>query len=855
MHLHHFSLLFLIPLLPLIGAAYNGLFGAYIQRRFGRKAVFIPAIILPWSSFVIALVAFISLAQQDKNTAIYQHLWEWVNIGVLRVDMAFLMDPLSGVMTLVVTFVGSLIHVYSIAYMKDEPSYWRFFSYLNLFMFAMLVLVLGDNLLLMFVGWEGVGLCSYLLISFWYKKQENAAAGMKAFVVNRIGDFGFTLGIFLLFWSIFIAAPATMLSQSHSQQNKPPLSANTKPKISTHQQPQATTKPAAATIAQAATKPAAATIAQATTKPAAATIAQATTKPAATAIAPVATRKGEGVGTKPVKEALIADGDSGQGDAELQMARAFLARGLLPEAMRTSDTTAISAEMVGSSVAFRDIERLLKDPVRREAFLVQSIWGIGIVTLLCLLLFIGATGKSAQIPLYVWLPDAMAGPTPVSALIHAATMVTAGVYMVARLHFVFALSHTAMTVVAVVGALTALFAATIALFQYDIKKVLAYSTVSQLGFMFVAVGVGAWWVAIFHLMTHAFFKACLFLGSGSVIMGCHHEQDMRKMGGLRKMMPITALTYLVSCAAIAGFPFFSGFFSKEEILWASFNSNVTFIPGGGITIWVIISVAALMTTFYMFRSYYMTFTGEYRGSDNAHAHSEASGGHEAHGHGLPQESPRPITYVLVILGVLALIGGFVGLPHLWHLPNLLEPWLAPVFASSKDLIVKVGHPYSLKWMVLFVATALAFIGFFLARWLYRDAQNKLPQKLLDSYNPITRGLHKLIFNKYYIDELYHATVIKGSIKFASFLAWWDRNVIDGLVNLCAKIGRALSEIQGLIDRYIVDGLVNLVAAVILKSGHKIRQLQTGQLQTYILWLAIGAILLVVITFSLGMMPK
>jgi NADH-quinone oxidoreductase subunit L len=789
MQLHNFPLLFLIPFLPLLGAIYNALLGPAMQKRFGRPAVHLPAIILPWSSFLVAVVSFIVLTRQETGTVVYQHLWDWLHVGILRADLAFLMDPLACVMTLVVTFVGSLIHVYSIGYMKDDPSYWRYFACLNLFMFAMLVLVLGDNLLLMFLGWEGVGLCSYLLIGFWYKDREKAVAGMKAFVVNRVGDFGFTLGVFLLFWGLFIAAPgAAMMRTGHHDG-------------------------------------------------AAASVGAAASFGAKTALA---------------SDSLAVNSFDGAPVSGSALPR----EAAMPDAGRNH----VSMENAGTSVAFRDMEMLLNDPTQREAFLDQRVLGIGIVTMICLLLFLGATGKSAQLPLHVWLPDAMAGPTPVSALIHAATMVTAGVYMVARLHFVFALSPAAMTVITVVGALTALLAATIALFQYDIKKVLAYSTVSQLGFMFVAVGAGAWWVGIFHLMTHAFFKACLFLGSGSVIMGCHHEQDMRKMGGLRKLMPVTALTYLVSCAAIAGFPFFSGFFSKEEIMWAAFNSGQLLLPGGGMIIWGMISSAALLTAFYMFRSYYMTFSGTYRGAvlsgDDSHAtHDHVPAGDHSgsgmHG-GLPHESPRSMTVVLAVLGVLAVTGGFVGLPHLWNLPNIFEPWLAPVFAGSADLVAGAGYPYSLKWMVLAVATILAFAGFLAARWLYLDDANPLPGKLLKNPNPLIRGVHRLVYNKYYVDEIYDASFVKGSLKLSSLLSWWDRNVIDAVVNLCGTVGRAASRIQGHIDRYIVDGLVNLIAAVILRGGKDVRLFQTGRIQTYVYGLFAGTVVLVIVTYILAL---
>jgi NADH-quinone oxidoreductase subunit L len=757
MHLQSFPLLFLIPLLPAVGALWNGLVGLRVQRRFGEPGVFWPAVVLPWGSFVIAAAAFLSLAGAGHGAALHQRLWSWIPVGVLQADVAFTMDRLSGVMALIVTFVGSLIHVYSIGYMRKDPSYWRFFCYLNLFMFAMLVLVLADNFLLMFVGWEGVGLCSYLLISFWYQDREKAAAGMKAFVVNRVGDFGFSLGLFLLFWGL-AAAPLSGAVAGHA---------------------------------------------------------------AAPAAHEVAAPEGHGPAGG---AAHPAEGH------QLAAAEAHAAE---PE------TTA------PTSVAFRDLERLLQDPGKRAGVLDARVLGISLLTLAALLLFVGATGKSAQIPLYVWLPDAMAGPTPVSALIHAATMVTAGVYLVARLHFVFALSPTAMTVVASVGALTALFAATIGLFQYDIKKVLAYSTVSQLGFMFVAVGVGAYWVGIFHLMTHAFFKACLFLGSGSVIVGCHHEQDMRRMGGLRKLMPITGATYLVACAAIAGFPFFSGFFSKDEILWKTFDSGNLLLPGGGLILYVLAALAALGTSFYMFRSYYMTFSGAYRGAEGDAAH----GGHGHHG--VPQESPRSMTVVLVVLAVLAVVGGYVGLPKLWRLPNAFERWLEPVFAGSEHHIRSAGHGHGAEWGLMLFSIAVAFAGFLAARALYRDARSPVPGRLLASPNPLVRGVHRTVFNKYYVDEAYRAAVIDRSLQLSRALAWWDVRVIDGIVNLCGAIGRLFGMLQGWIDFFFVDGLVNGVGAVVARAGRGLRRIQTGRIQSYVYSLTAGAVVLVLLGYLLG----
>jgi len=765
--LQDFPLLFLVPLLPLIGAVWNGVMGKTMQRRFGHAAIHLPAILLPAGSFVISLWAFLTLADAPHGTSVYNHLWTWLPVGTLQAEAAFLMDRLSGVMALVVTFVGTLIHVYSVGYMKDEPAYWRFFAYLNLFMFAMLTLVLGDNFLLMFVGWEGVGLCSYLLISFWWRDREKAVAGMKAFVVNRIGDLGFSLGVYLLFWGLLTtpASPASM--KAHGEFRHAPAAAQEAPEVT----------------------------------------------PA-------------------------------------------------------------------TSIAFREVEQILEDPVKRDRIVNRDILGVGLMTLVCLLLFVGATGKSAQIPLYVWLPDAMAGPTPVSALIHAATMVTAGVYMVARLHFLFTLSPVAMTVVATVGALTALFAATIGLFQYDIKKVLAYSTVSQLGFMFVAVGVGAYWVAIFHLMTHAFFKACLFLGSGSVIMGCHHEQDMRKMGGLRKLMPVTAVTYFVSCAAIAGFPLFSGFFSKDEILWKAFDSGNMLLPGGGAILYVIAAIAALGTSFYMFRSYYMTFSGEYRGAAEAHghdAHADALDAHgaapaadhgahddhadphgpadhaDAHGHGahLPVESPWSMAGVLVVLGFLALAGGYVGLPLLWGLPNVFEAWLEPVFAGTADRVTSAGFGHGVEWGLMGFSIVVAFGGFFAARTLYKDGRSPIPARLLASPSPLVQATHRTIFNKYYVDELYGVVFVKGSLLLSRGLAIWDTRVIDGAVNLAGTIGRGFSFLQGAIDRLFVDGLVELVAKVVKAAGAKIRRVQTGHIQAYVQGLALGALALVAIAYLLA----
>jgi NADH-quinone oxidoreductase subunit L len=369
--------------------------------------------------------------------------------------------------------------------------------------------------------------------------------------------------------------------------------------------------------------------------------------------------------------------------------------------------------------------------------------------------------------------------------------------------------------------------------------------------MFVAVGVGAYWVANFHLVTHAFFKACLFLGSGSVINGCHHEQDMRRMGGLKKLMPITGATYLIACAAIAGFPLLSGFFSKDEILWKAFDSGNILLPGGGIVLYVIAAIAALGTSFYMFRSYYMTFTGEYRGaSAQAHATADAHAG--AHGHNaLPHESPRTMTVVLVILAALAIVGGYVGLPMLWRLPNLFERWLEPVFAGSAHRILSAERGEGAEWVLMLFSVVLAIGGFLVARALYRDARSQVPARLLANPNRLVRGVHRTIFNKYYVDEAYKAAVVDRSLQLSNWLAWGDSRLIDGLVNLCGRIGQAFSMVQGWIDNHFVDGLVNLVGNGIARGGRGLRRVQTGRIQSYVFTLTAGAVALVVLAYLLA----
>jgi NADH-quinone oxidoreductase subunit L len=735
--------LWLIPFFPLVGAFINAALGLRLQRRYGKGLVHSISIGAMVLSFVVACVAFVDLLGLDSEHRFLQDtVWNIFTAGKVQVDLAFALDPLGMMMTLVVTVVGTLIHVFSIGYMADEPSYWRFFSYMNLFVFSMLLLVMGDNFILMFFGWEGVGLCSYLLIAFWYSDPQKAAAGMKAFVTNRFGDFGFVLGVFLLFWALGGAWEKTPDGKLAYRE---------------------TDSHAAAYIAAA---------------------------------------RGEGQGAPHVK--------------------------------------------IGPTLNFRELrdQIVIESTGMAERLKSQKMFGFGLLAVVGILLFVGAMGKSAQLPLHVWLPDAMAGPTPVSALIHAATMVTAGVYMVARLNFIFALSPTAMGWVALIGALTALFAASIGFFQYDIKKVLAYSTVSQLGFMFIGVGVGAYWAGAYHLVTHAFFKATLFLGSGSVILGCHHEQDMRKMGGLGKLMPVTKWTYLAACWAIAGFPWASGFYSKDELLWKAFSQEgMSFLgipaPHLGQIIYLMGIIAATGTSFYMFRSYYMTFTGEYRGGhDHDHGHDH---GHDHHG-GLPQESPLSITFVLVALATGAVLAAVLGLPTAWTgTAPLLEHWLEP---SLPAVVHFAEYSHSTEFLFQFIGVSAGLIGWVFARALYKDGKSQVPAQLLARW----KGAWNVVYNKYFVDELYQATVLKGSVTLARALAWFDKNLIDGIVNLAGAVARVVANIDGAIDRYLVDGAVNLVAGATLSAGRVLRRVQTGRIQTYLYGALVGAIALVLFNF-------
>lgn len=633
------NLIWLIPLMPIIGFLINGLFG----RRFSKPVVNLVACGSVFVSFLISVYAVLELIGLPAEARSFELiLYSWIPSGSFNADIAFLLDPLSSVMILVVSGVGFLIHVYSIGYMSHDKDYSRFFTYLNLFTGSMLTLVLANNFVLMYVGWEGVGLCSYLLIGFWYERKSASDAGKKAFIVNRIGDFGFSLGIMLLFWHL-------------------------------------------------------------------------------------------------------------------------------------------------GSVNFSDVMRLAPE---------QLAMGGGIVTAATLLLFLGATGKSAQVPLYVWLPDAMEGPTPVSALIHAATMVTAGVYMVARCNVIFMMAPTTMLVVAIVGLFTAIFAATIGLFQNDIKRVLAYSTVSQLGYMFLACGVAAFGAGVFHLMTHAFFKALLFLGAGSVIHAMSDEQDMRRMGGLKDKLPTTFWTMMVATLAISGIPPLAGFVSKDEILWKSFSSSY-----GSVVFYAVALITAGLTAFYMFRLIYMTFYGKPRSDHHTAEHLH--------------ESPKVMTVPLMILGVLSIIGGFIGWPAALGGGAWFEHFLHPVFTRGQEIGLQMHeHSHSTEYMLMALSVVLVLVAIMTARRLYLNRSENSEQM-----ETSLGGLHKLIYNKYYVDELYDAVIVNPTVKFSVFL-WkqFDVLIIDGLVNgsawLVGQFSSGLRKIQtGMIRSYAFVFLTGVVFVV------------------------------------------
>jgi NADH-quinone oxidoreductase subunit L len=666
--------LWLIPLIPLLTAAAMLLVG----RRLPNSAVSALCVGSVFLSFVHAVGAVWQLRAWPAGTPWPERvLFDWVPAGPYTTDVGrvldfsaewgYLLDPLSAVMILVVTGVGFLIHVYSIGYMGHQGGYYRFFGYMNLFMFAMLTLVLANNMLLMFVGWEGVGLCSYLLIGFYFKKKSAADAGKKAFIVNRVGDAGFLLGIFLTLGAL---------------------------------------------------------------------------------------------GTIKFSEFGAALEASGLG--------------------------------VGAPV----------------------------LTAIGLLLFVGATGKSAQIPLYTWLPDAMEGPTPVSALIHAATMVTAGVYMVVRHNPIYELAPTALAVVAVIGAVTALFAATMGLLQTDIKRVLAYSTISQLGYMFLACGVGAYIAGIFHLMTHAFFKALLFLAAGSVIHALSGEQDMQKMGGLWSRIPTTAKTFVVAAVAIAGIPPLAGFFSKDEILWAAWSRDGDFLFKA---LWGVGFLTAGLTAFYMFRLVNLTFFGKSRVPKEIDAHVH--------------ESPRSMTVPLVILAVLSVVGGWVGIPEALRGANHFHHWLEPVIARAP---VEAHHDPT-EYVLMALSVLIALAGIWLARVIYLQREG-----LADRLAARWSGLHRLVYRKYYVDELYDALFVNRTKDLGTTMAAFDRRVIDGWgVDGSAWATRFTSRLSIWWDTWIVDGLVNLSANVVLILSYPVRLLQSGRLQNYALVIVLGVLLLVV----------
>jgi NADH-quinone oxidoreductase subunit L len=683
--------LWIIPLLPLAGAAINGLLG----KKFSRRAVAAVALIFCGAAFLMALsiaVRFSSLSLPYSET-----LATWIRSGSFSVDFAFYLDQLSLVMLLVVTGVGFLIHIYSVAYMWEEGGYYRFFSYLNLFMFFMLTLVLASNYLLMFIGWEGVGLASYLLIGFFFLRDSAAAAGKKAFIVNRIGDFGFLIALFLIIQHF-----------------------NT-----------------------------------------------------------------------------------------LDFQKVFAA--VQPFAPETT--------------------------------------AAGFLTAIALLLMVGACGKSAQIPLYVWLPDAMEGPTPVSALIHAATMVTAGVYMLARSHVIFERAPSGLLVVAIIGALTAFFAATIGIAQTDIKKVLAYSTISQLGYMFLACGVAAFSAGIFHLMTHAFFKGLLFLAAGSVIHAVGGEQDMRKMGGLRKHIPWTFWTMAIATIAIAGIFPFAGFFSKDEILWRAYQANWIF--------WLVGVVTAFITSFYMFRLLFMTFFGEYRGAAGGEHGHEEHAGHRTHlgrdeasrtgisaphGHGGIHESPWVMLGPLVILAALSIGGGWIGWPGSLAGHNYFDKFLGPVFRTStptpnteqaepgeatpaeqttEGTEPQTGH--STEVMFTGISLGAAFLGVFCA-WLLYLRRPELPDQIAAA----AHGLYSAVANKYWIDELYAWIFVKPLVAVSSVVFWRgiDQGVIDATLDGSADTAREMSD--------------------------NLRHMQSGNLRSYAGWVAVGATFVIVYMVWVGL---
>ncbi len=638
-----------IVLAPLAAFVINTLFGS---RMKGQTSGWIATIAVFISFFITAGLFFDMLSRPAEERAIHYTMLDWIHVGRVQVNIAYLIDQLSIVFMLVITGVGAFIHLYSISYMKGDLGYWRFFVYLNLFIVMMLQLVMADNFLWTFLGWEGVGLCSYLLIGFWYDEDKNNNAAKKAFIVNRIGDFG------------FLVAMGAMLWQFHS--------------------------------------------------------------------------------------------------------------------LNYLDILGSGGNIV--------------DGARQVGLAASLPMGAGIVTIITLMLFLGCTGKSAQIPLYVWLPDAMAGPTPVSALIHAATMVTSGIFLVARSNILFALSPTTLSVVAAVGAVTAIFAAMIGVFQNDIKKVLAYSTVSQLGYMFLALGVGAFTAGVFHVVTHAFFKACLFLGSGAVIHAMHHEQDMQKMGGLRKYLPITFWTFLIATLAISGIPPFAGFFSKDEILFQAFTR-------GSVILWLIGAIAAILTAFYMFRAVYLTFYGTPRFDTHHHT---------------PHEVNWKMWLPLVVLAALSTVGGFLAMPSVFGAGNAFESWLEPVVSHGEAISLAAGASSSgaLEWSLMAVSVALALLGILVAYRLYER------KTTLAAAEARLGATYQIVHNKFYVDEIYDAGVVQPIFNISNSFLW--------------KI----------IDVGIIDGFINGVAHAAEIGSGWIRRIQTGIAQNYAVLIVVGLVVVV-----------
>ncbi|MCL5063253.1 MAG: NADH-quinone oxidoreductase subunit L [Nitrospirae bacterium] len=631
----------LIPLLPLIAFTINIIFGRKIIKD---KAHWI-AILAVLGSFVIAVSTFMEVL---NGKIINYDVYSWIVSGSFKVTVGFLIDQLTAIMLIVVTSVSLLVHMYSVGYMHDDKGYYRFFAYLSLFTFSMLMLVMGNNLLQLYFGWEAVGLCSYFLIGFWYEKKSASDAGKKAFIVNRFGDFGFGIGVIMIFLTL--------------------------------------------------------------------------------------------------------------------------------GALHYTDIFAKVGTLQGQTINILG-------------------YNIDLITLIALLLFCGAVGKSAQIPLHVWLPDAMEGPTPVSALIHAATMVTAGVFMVARFNPIFSLSETAMNVVALTGAITSLFAATIALVQNDIKRIVAYSTVSQLGYMFLACGVGAYGAGVFHLYTHAYFKALLFLGAGSVMHAMAGELDIQKMGGLKKHMPVTYWTFLIASLSIAGIPGLAGFFSKDEILWLAYNHGTI-----GKIVWLMGTAVAALTAFYSFRIIFMAFHGKFRGTHEQEHHLH--------------ESPKAMTIPLIILAIGAISAGWVGIPAALGGSNAIAHFFEPV----------LGHPHVTaaheeEFMVMSISIVAAIGGIFVS-WIFYSLKPEIPKTLAAKF----KGIYTTLWNKYYVDELYGFIIVRPT-------KWIASNILVAVT-----------------DGKIIEGIVNGVPQAIRNFGERLRKLQTGHLQHYAVSMAIG--LFVILTLVL-----